>query len=146
MKLRVVTFRGASTPWSDDACADYGKRIRRYFDLEERTFKPCSAAEDAARLRKELPVRGRLVLMDERGQDLDSPGLARWIEEAALAGTGALVFAIGGPYGHDPALRAESWRTLRLSAMVLNHAVARVVLFEQLYRACTIRAGEPYHH
>jgi 23S rRNA (pseudouridine1915-N3)-methyltransferase len=53
---------------------------------------------------------------------------------------------IGGPYGLDPTVREHAWRTLRLSDLVLNHAVARVVLIEQLYRAVQIRVGSPYHH
>jgi 23S rRNA (pseudouridine1915-N3)-methyltransferase len=87
-----------------------------------------------------------VVLLDERGQDLDSPGLARWLEEAARDAVTCLHFAIGGAYGHPPEAQAHVWRQLRLSSLVLNQAVARVVLMEQLYRACTIRAGEPYHH
>ncbi len=146
MKLRLVSFRGATTTWADLASAEYGKRLQHYFPFEEKTFKAASAVEDAARLRRELGPRARLVVLDERGEDLDSPGLARWLEAAAATGAAELVFVIGGPYGHDPVLRGEAWRCLRLSAMVLNHAVARVVLIEQLYRACTIRAGEPYHH
>ena len=146
MKLRVVIARGGTTRWADEGCADYSKRIGRYFSFEERAFPAASAADDAARVRREVPPRGRLVLLDERGVDLTSPGLAAWLERAASDSVPALVFAIGGPSGHLPALREEAWQTVRLSAMVLNHAVARVVLYEQIYRACTIRAGEPYHH
>lgn len=146
MKLLLCATRKSGPGWAEDACADYGKRIQRYFPFEERTLKPSNPRAEAEALRKALPDRHRLVLLDERGQDLTSPGLADWLEEAALASVGTLAFAIGGPMGHDPSLRAQAWRTVRLSAMVLNHAVARVMLIEQLYRACTIRAGEPYHH
>jgi len=59
---------------------------------------------------------------------------------------GTVVFAMGGPYGHDPSVRAAAWRTVRLSDLVLNHEVARVVLYEQLYRALTLLEGAPYHH
>ena len=57
-----------------------------------------------------------------------------------------LIFVIGGPYGLDDETKAAAWKTIRLSRLVLNHAVARVVLVEQLYRACAIRSGSPYHH
>jgi 23S rRNA (pseudouridine1915-N3)-methyltransferase len=57
-----------------------------------------------------------------------------------------VVFALGGPYGHGAALRQAAWRTVRLSDLVLNHEVARVVLYEQLYRAMMQLAGAPYHH
>lgn len=57
-----------------------------------------------------------------------------------------IVVAIGGPYGHDDAMRQRADWLLRLSDMVLNHKVARVVVLEQIYRAWTIIRGEPYHH
>ena len=62
------------------------------------------------------------------------------------AASGGERFALGGAYGHAPIVREKARTVLSLSSMVLNHAVARVVLVEQIYRACTIRAGEPYHH
>jgi 23S rRNA (pseudouridine1915-N3)-methyltransferase len=58
----------------------------------------------------------------------------------------SVVFCIGGPFGHAPAVRERANDTIRLSKMVLNHQVAHVVLLEQLYRAWTILRGEPYHH
>lgn len=132
----MSTGRGQKAPWADEACAEWGKRIGRWFVFEE--------VDERALAR--LGPRARLVLVDERGQDLGSEGLADWLELSARDGVTDLVFAIGGPYGHPPELRARAWKVLRLSAMVLAHAVARVVLVEQLYRACSIRAGTPYHH
>lgn len=142
MKLLVTSTRGGSPPWADAAAEDYGRRLRRYFPFEERLWKPA----EELRFWKEPAPRSRVVLLDERGQDLDSPGLARWLEEAARDAVTCLHFAIGGAYGHPPEAQAHVWRQLRLSSLVFNQAVARVVLMEQLYRACTIRAGEPYHH
>ena len=59
---------------------------------------------------------------------------------------GQMVFALGGAYGHSPELRRRANMSLSLSAFVLNHEVARVVLVEQIYRAFTILDGTPYHH
>lgn len=142
MKLRLSSARAGSNPWAEAAASDYGKRISRYFPFEESLWKPA----EEERYWKALPARTRVVLLDERGQDLDSQGLARWLEEGARDGVGTLHFAIGGAYGHPAEAREKAWKMLRLSAMVMNQAVARVVMLEQLYRACTIRAGEPYHH
>ena len=58
----------------------------------------------------------------------------------------SLVFCIGGPFGHAPAVRARGNDVIRLSRCVLNHQVAHVVVLEQLYRGWTILRGEPYHH
>ncbi len=57
-----------------------------------------------------------------------------------------MVFAVGGAYGHSDAVRARADRMIRLSSCVLNHAVANVVLLEQVYRGYTILKGTPYHH
>lgn len=142
MRLVLSSVKGTATPWADTAAADYGKRIQRYFKFEELIWKP---GEDA-KFWAAVPARTRCVILDERGVDLESTGLADMLEASAMAGVHTLQFAIGGAYGHPPAARTAAWKTIRLSAMVLNHAVARVVMLEQLYRACTIRAGEPYHH
>jgi 23S rRNA (pseudouridine1915-N3)-methyltransferase len=142
MQLRLSTIKGSTTPWADTAAADYGKRIQRYFRFEEQCWKPA----EEARFWEDVPPRTRCILLDERGLELSSPGLADLIEESAKNGVYSLHFAIGGAYGHPVLAREKSFKMIRLSSMVLNHAVARVVLLEQLYRACTIRAGEPYHH
>ncbi len=146
MRLVVRSVRAGRTAWADDACAEWGRRIARYLPFEERLDPPGTADEDADRLLDRLPSRARLVVLDERGQDLSSEAFAGLIDAAAREGATHLVYAIGGAYGHAPRVRERAWRTVRLSAMVLNHAVARVLLMEQVYRACTIRAGEPYHH
>lgn len=146
MKLVVSAVRGGKAPWADEACADWGRRIQRHFPFEDRVVRPSTAEAEADALLGSVPARGRLVALDERGEDWTSPQLAAVLERCAQDGVTTLVFAIGGAYGHAPRVRERAWKTVRLSPMVLAHAVARVVLVEQLYRACTIRAGEPYHH
>ena len=89
-------------------------------------------------------ARAQLVALDERGETLSTEAFARLVDEGRRAGR--LAFALGGPYGHGAALRASAWRTVRLSELVLNHEVARVLLYEQLYRAMTLLEGVPYHH
>lgn len=146
MKLVVSAVRSGRVPWADEACADWGRRIQRHFPFEDRAIRPSTAAGEAEALLALVPPRGRLVVLDERGEDLTSPQLAQLLERCAQDAVTSLVFAIGGAYGHAPVVRERAWKTVRLSTMVLAHAVARVVLVEQVYRACTIRAGEPYHH
>ncbi len=146
MKLVASTVRSGKLPWADEACADWGKRINRHFPFEERVIRPSTAAAEAEALLGALPARGRLIALDERGEDITSTALAALLERCAQDGVTSLVFAVGGPYGHAPVVRERAWRVLRLSSLVLAHAVARVVLVEQIYRACTIRKGEPYHH
>lgn len=109
-------------------------------------LKAATAEEAASKLLALLPARGWLIALDERGVDLDSLGFSRLLTDAADQGVTTLVYALGGAYGHAASVREQARRVVRLSPLVMNHAVARVVLYEQIYRACTIRAGEPYHH
>ncbi len=149
----LVVGGRAGTPWADAACGDYGKRVRRWAKLEEIAVRaePFRGDVDAVRrveserLLRHVGPRDRLIALDERGADLDTPGLIGMVSAARIESFG-LCFAIGGAYGHDPATRAAAWRTVRLSACVLNHEVARVVLYEQLYRAYADLHGVPYAH
>ena len=154
--LKLILFSKSSTAF-DAAVAEYTSRLSRYTAFEELVLKPNprgAAAGDAAsqmaaeseRLVKSVGARDRLVLLDERGRDLDSLQLAELLRLAGEEGVASLVFAIGGPHGHGPAARERADDCLKLSSMVFNHQVARLVLAEQLYRAWTILKGEPYHH
>lgn len=130
----MVTGGGRAPGWVDEACVEWTKRIERHF---------------AVRIVDKLPklgTRARLVALDERGEERSSEGFAGLLEEGIRASAAPLVFVIGGPYGVAPEVAASAWKTVRLSNLVLNHAVARIVLVEQLYRACSIRSGSPYHH
>jgi len=92
----------------------------------------------AARIRKEIPQNTRLVALDERGRDFTTRQFAALLAEPT-------VFVIGSADGLDPALRKEAALLLRLSALTLPHALAQVVLCEQIYRAATLLTGHPYH-
>ena len=157
MPIRLLSVSKGGGVHFDGATAQYTERICRFTSFTELVVKPNpkGAAADAAdaqriaegeRLLRAIGPRDRVVLLDERGKDISSPGLAELIAAAGDDGVPALVFAIGGPHGHGPALRERADVVMRLSACVLNHQVARLVLAEQIYRAWTILKGEPYHH
>ena len=153
MKTSLHYISKGRCAWADSAAKDYTKRLNRYGPFQELQHKPDAAADrttakrkEADRLLSKLGPRDRLYVLDERGRDVRSEELASILERAAVDGVQQLCFAIGGPYGHHPILRERSHETLRLSALVLNHQVARVLLLEQLYRGWTILRNEPYHH
>jgi 23S rRNA (pseudouridine1915-N3)-methyltransferase len=98
------------------------------------------------RIRSRLSSEPLQVLLCERGRDVSTADVVSLLTAAGEAAPAALVFAIGGPFGHGPAVRARADDAIRVSSLVLNHQVARLVLAEQLYRAWTILKGEPYHH
>ncbi|HEY4743208.1 MAG TPA: 23S rRNA (pseudouridine(1915)-N(3))-methyltransferase RlmH [Desulfuromonadaceae bacterium] len=152
MKLRVLWVGKSRDAWVKEALADYGGRIRRYCPLElidVRDEKGAEAEEqrrrECERLERQIPPNATLVLLDERGEQMDSPALAAYIAKQRDSGAPELAFAIGGAYGFSEEFRRRG-RLLALSRMTFTHQMVRVFLLEQIYRAFTIINGEPYHH
>jgi 23S rRNA (pseudouridine1915-N3)-methyltransferase len=139
MIARVIAVgRIASKDPSAQALVDeYVKRCRSPWTIE------LLETRDLAVLRSKAG-RPRVVL-DERGDDIDSVKLARWLERWRDDGVRRVDFLIGGADGFAHEDRKAADRVLRLSSMTLPHRLARVVLVEQLYRAATISTGHPYH-
>lgn len=102
-------------------------------------------AEEAQRLHEVLANGAALIVLDERGKGLGSEAFAERIGRMRDDGKRHLVIAIGGPDGHDAALRAQADLVLGLGPMTWPHQIARILIAEQLYRAATILAGHPYH-
>ncbi|KAL4430881.1 hypothetical protein ABPG75_006137 [Micractinium tetrahymenae] len=135
--------------------SEWVDKLKRYTNLTEVQIKPnpknakdtaVAVQHEGERVLRALQPADRVVLLDERGRDVSSEELAALLAQASNQSWPSLVFCIGGPFGHAPAVRQRGDDTIRLSKMVLNHQVAHVVLLEQLYRAWTILRGEPYHH
>lgn len=110
--------------------------------------RAASAAErksdESARLLK-AAGSAALVVLDVAGRSLTSEDFATHLRTLTEGGTKSCAFLIGGPDGHDPAVRATQSLPLSLGALTLPHGLARVILAEQLYRAATILTGHPYH-
>jgi 23S rRNA (pseudouridine1915-N3)-methyltransferase len=152
LKIRVVWVGKNRDPWVKEVVAEYAGRIRRYAPLElseARDEKGAEAEEmrrrECERLEKLVPPGATLLLLDERGEQMDSPEMAAYIGKQRDSGTGELVFAIGGAYGFSEEFRRRG-RLLALSKMTFTHQMVRVFLLEQIYRAFTILNNEPYHH
>lgn len=96
------------------------------------------AVKDGKRLRAALPPNARLVALDERGRDYTTRQFAELLKSETA-------FVVGGADGLDASIKNEAKILLRLSAMTLPHALAQVLLLEQLYRAATLLTGHPYH-
>ncbi len=87
-----------------------------------------------------------LVLLDEHGQEFNSPGLARWLERRLTASNRKMVFLIGGAFGFSPDVYARANEQIALSQLTFSHQMVRLFFLEQLYRALTILRNEPYHN
>ena len=94
---------------------------------------------------KQVQPTDTVVLLDEHGIEMRSVELARWLEQKCATAR-RLLFVIGGPYGFSQAVYSRANAQLSLSRLTLSHQMVRLVFTEQLYRACTIIRGEPYHH
>ena len=135
--------------------SDYAERIAHYmpFDIvtipELRNTK--SLSEDQQKtmegelILKQLQPSDTLVLLDEHGKEFRSIELAKWLEQKQQTAR-RLVFVIGGPYGFSEAIYKRANEQLSLSMLTFSHQMVRLVFTEQIYRACTIIKGEPYHH
>jgi 23S rRNA (pseudouridine1915-N3)-methyltransferase len=154
MRFRIVVVGKVRQPFVRDAEAEYGKRLRGYAELDvvEVTTKVAgSAPDDVVRAREadellsRIPTGERLVALDGRGRSLSSADFAAWLGDQQRRGTSRVTFVVGGASGLDERIRARADLVLSLSAMTLPHQIARLVLVEQIYRACTILRGEPYH-
>ena len=134
---------------------DYVARIGHYmpFDVvyipDLKNTKSMSEEQQKERegelILKQVQAGDTLILLDERGEEYRSVAFARWLERQQFQSK-RLVFVIGGPYGFSPSVYGRSDGKLSLSKMTFSHQMVRLLFTEQLYRACTIIKGEPYHH
>jgi 23S rRNA (pseudouridine1915-N3)-methyltransferase len=135
--------------------SDYTARIGHYmpFDIvtipELKNTKSLSEEQqktmEGELILKQLQPSDTLVLLDEHGKELRSIELAKWLEQKQQTAR-RLVFVIGGPYGFSDDVYARANEKMSLSKLTFSHQMVRLVFTEQIYRACTIIKGEPYHH
>ena len=153
MKLRVVAVGQRVPDCAQTAWDDYAKRFPPELRVElkavktepraSKTLESLYAAE-RERIEAAIPKGSRIVALDERGTALSTVALAAKLRQWQLeADDVALV--IGGPDGLDPDFRQSAHERVRLSDLTLPHAMVRVLLIEQLYRAWSINANHPYH-
>jgi 23S rRNA (pseudouridine1915-N3)-methyltransferase len=135
---------------------DFTQRIGNYFPVEWRLFSLKKndgsltpqklMQEESAFILAALKPDDWLVSLDEHGKSLSSPGLARFIQDRGNESVKKLIFLIGGSYGLDNTVLKKSKFIWSLSALTFPHQLVRLILAEQIYRACTIGRNEKYHH
>jgi 23S rRNA (pseudouridine1915-N3)-methyltransferase len=138
MRYHVVAVGRMRNAALRAAADEYVKRLGRYTHVEEREVK------DAARLAGAIPDAARLIALSRVGDPWSSADLARWTAQWDQEGRD-VALAIGGAEGLPVALVSDAERVWSLSLLTFPHELARVIVLEQLYRAFTIRRGEPYH-
>jgi 23S rRNA (pseudouridine1915-N3)-methyltransferase len=139
-----------------EACiADYADRIGHYMPFgitvipELKNTKALSETQqkvsEGSLILKLIQPTDTLVLLDEHGKEFRSIEMASWLQQKWQTAR-RLVFVIGGPYGFSEEVYKRANEKLSMSKMTFSHQMIRMIFTEQLYRACTIIKGEPYHH
>lgn len=153
MRLHILAVGDRLPAWAETAVAEYVKRMPREVRLEvtavrpeKRTGLPADRikALEATRILEKCPTGSRLVALDEHGRQVTTRELAGLLEAWLPAGRDT-VLVIGGADGLGEEVLARADLTLALSRLTLPHALARVLLAEQLYRAWSLLNGHPYH-
>lgn len=155
MRYAVVAVGKLKEKFWVQACAEYVKRLGAYAKVEMREVADIDPARaggvEASRAREgqeilaAIPARSHVILLAIDGKKRSSEQFSAHLDELALRGKSDLTFVIGGSDGVSPEVRARANETFSFGPITLPHNLARVVLLEQLYRACKISRGEPYH-
>ena len=135
---------------------EFTQRIQKYYGVEWKIIAPPknAASLNEAALKKaeaelilqQLQPDDYLILLDERGKSISSPELANLLQQRANESTKRIIFLIGGAFGVDSIIQQRAQFTWSLSKLVFPHMLVRLILAEQVYRACTINRNEKYHH
>lgn len=153
MKLAILAVGHRQPDWVNEGCAEYVKRMPRELATAVVEIKPEPRgsktreqllAAEKARIREHLPNSPRIVVLDEKGDDLTTLKLARRLETWMQDGRDVALL-IGGADGLDEEFKQNADDRLRLSSLTLPHGMARLLLCEQLYRAVTVLKNHPYH-
>jgi 23S rRNA (pseudouridine1915-N3)-methyltransferase len=156
MKLSLWTIGKQHDSYVKEGVELFTKRLSNYFHVEW-TIIPVpknagSLSETELKKREGETVLNMiktddyLVALDERGKHLSSEGVSQFIQQRATESTKNLIFLIGGAYGIDAAVMQKAGMKWSLSQLTFPHQLVRLLLAEQLYRACTILRNEKYHH
>ncbi len=156
MKIQFWSVGKNHEPYVKAGVEEFTKRISNYFPVEWTIIplpKNSGMLSEADLKKKEgeiilnwLQKDDYLIALDERGKQLNSEGLAEFIMKRTNESRKSLVFLIGGAYGIDEAVMKRADFKWSLSQLVFPHQLVRLILAEQVYRACTILRNEKYHH
>jgi 23S rRNA (pseudouridine1915-N3)-methyltransferase len=156
MKISFWSVGKANEPYIKEGVEEFTKRITRYFPVEWNIIavpKNAATLSETDLKKKEgevilqlLKPEDFLVALDENGKQLSSEGLAQFLQQRATGSSKQIVFLIGGAFGIDAAVLKRANLKWSLSELTFPHQLVRLLLAEQVYRACTILRNEKYHH
>ena len=158
MQVRIIAVGKIKEKFLSEGIAEYEKRLGPYLNVsfceitEEKKRGAIKEGQVSAQKEREgerilaaIPDQAYVVVLDVRGKELSSESFAARIRNLQLAGTSQVIFVIGGDAGLSDKVLARAAFRLSLSPMTFTHQMVRLIFMEQLYRACRINNGEPYH-
>ncbi len=155
VRVKLITVGKIKENWIEEGVAHYKKLLKSYVDLdiveikEEKIIDPQSTKyvleKEAGRISNSLEESGLGIVLDVRGDNMSSEGLAKFFEMCLNRGDNAFTFIIGGASGLSPKVINACPVRLSLSRMTFTHEMSRVILLEQIYRAFSIIRGSKYH-
>lgn len=148
LKITVIAVGKLKERFWKDACAEYLKRLGGYANVSVKELPDSTIDKEASAIANALDAAGsgaHVVLLDIHGRETSSEALAEKLDTLAVRGVSHVVFVIGGSDGVAEDVRNRASERMSFGPITLPHNLARVVLLEQLYRACKINRGEPYH-
>jgi len=156
VKLQVIAVGKLREAYFKAACDEYAGRIRHFLPFDESEVPSATSDSgngtgkgalqtEADAILKQVPQGSKLIALDIQGKQMSSEKLSQFLQDEMLASTSRLSFVIGGAWGLGPALLESAALRLSLSPMTFPHELARVMLYEQVYRALSLWKGLPYH-
>ncbi len=156
MKIQLWSVGKSNEGYVKDGIDDFTKRINKYFSADWTIIQPPKNAaslsekdlkkSEATLITTQLQKEDYLILLDERGKSFTSPELAQFIQQLANESNKRIIFLIGGAFGVDESIAKRANLIWSLSKLVFPHMLVRLILAEQIYRACSILRNEKYHH
>ena len=149
MKIIIVAVGKEKDFAGHELVAEYTERIGHYVQTEWTYIPASTMKEEGDRILKTLDTHQsgcHVVLLDEQGKERTSVQFAEFIQSRLNEGLKSLLFLIGGAHGFDTRVAERAQSKMALSQLTFPHQLVRLILAEQIYRACTIMKGEQYHH
>ncbi len=146
MKILCISVGKKHDAGVATAIADYQKRLSKFCDLSWQLIPTSSVDIESSAIERALKDDDFVILLDERGTQLDNKALAEKLEGLQNSAIKRLVIIIGGAYGVNHQLMTRANLTISLSELVFPHQIVRLLVVEQLYRSYSILSGGKYHH
>ena len=146
MNILIISPGKSKGYLGEDIVLEYTSRISHYSSIEWKFIQTSDMKEEGEKILKAIPDNSYVVVLDEKGKQMTSPGFSDFLNKRLNESVKNLVFVIGGAYGIGDAVKEKAKFSWSLSELVFPHELVRSILAEQIYRGFSILRGEKYHH